>query len=511
MSRTKRYLDEETGVALVFALLAVIVLGGLAVLFVNRAVAESRLTHSEQRFETTIHLAEAAIDDLIFELNTDFSVVTADPAGPVHTYSLSPSASRDEQRAWAIDKAEDECDLVETDVDLGEACAIRPVLPSGQAAPFIFGVGFLPDAASQDKVRVVKVGIRLGEFVPAQSILTNGDLNPLNITICGVDRDVHSNTTMTVQGSADTVTPGTKSDSCPETASGKVTSKGAFTVSGNPDIDPASGQNGKEVFVPSVSAIEMYEEALRTTRSDGSANPDYERNRQNWYTLCPNGDVRGPNIDPTSNEPVREPCGAGAPLIPYTGAFKGWKPPNGATSPWSAGGGGNAPPLSDGVFYVYERNAEISGNIGGNIQISLIVDAVGTIEPFERHENPSDFAADRTCAKNGKNDGNISIQGVGGGDIEPFMPHNLFIADRDVSMGGNVSSDVRGVIAAHEQTGLGGTPNIIGAVIAEDACRHSSQSPESKNYVSGSFSLDHSFPLDTMLPSVVHITAWNEY
>lgn len=528
MLRIRPRIHDESGVALVFALLAVVILGGLGTLFVSRAVAQSRATGSEQRFEAAIHIAEAGLDDLIYEMNTNFDLVTETPGGADHLFDPGThGADAAAEEAWAVNIAQDDtaCAVVTTAV--GEACAIRPRIDDGSSAPadFIFSVGFVPSRAEADKVRVVKVQIAPADFIPAKAILTQGAINPFNIEICGQDRDVHSNGDLLVKGNADTVSTAADMGSCTEEGSGDVTSKGTFTEEGNPDIGPGSGQTGQQLFVPSVSAAEVYEDYLHPT----GKNYDGGTWHNDWNTLCPDGTVRGPyfgvGYNPETDTP--DPCNTSAPQLypptsgPVQSNHKGWRYVTGGSdcntiggAPcWRAGSGGNnAPPMSDGVFYVYHRNALMEGNVGVDVNITVLVDSIGTIVPFERYTSTSAAPPGDTCkSTNASKDGSIGLFGIKTGDVGPFLKKQLLLADRDIKVGGNIETDIHGILAAHEQVELAGEPYIVGAVITEDACPHSVSSPVSANSFSGNVVLPHNGDNVGTLPSNVHITAWNEY
>lgn len=526
MSLTRRIHRDQTGVALVFALLAVIILGGLAIVFVSRAYTQQRVTGIEQRYETTIHVAEAGVDNLIAELNHDFELTTVDPTtGDAHLYdppTAPASSDPEDEKAWALGIAESNCTLVPTDV--GEACAIRPVLSGNVPANFVFGVGFVPSRDTAQEIRVVKVGIVLGTFVPDKAILTDGDLNPFNITICGEYRDVHSNGSIVVEGGADTVTQ-SGDNKCPADEvgnSGDVTSAGTYTQNGSPDIGPGSGQTGMTQTVPPVSALATYQKFLDPNSED--FNTDY---RDNWYNLCVNTsgqmEVRRPAYD-AGGALITDPCSSSGELLyPTTTAtshFRGWRLVSETTgfsgidfrcAPCFRAGGGSFP-LEDGIYYARERNVYVSGNTPSGVQFSILVDSTGdVVESGVRYNAPSEAPSGDTCRLDGRHDGSIGMEGLGGGGGEPYLEDQLLLADRDVAMGGNFKSTVHGVIAAHEQVGMEGQPSIVGALVTEDACPTSANSPVSTNSVSGSFELDHSKTVVSTLPSVVNITAWTEY
>lgn len=532
MSPTNRIQRDESGVALVFALLAVIILGGLAVVFVSRAYTQQRVTGVEQRYETTIHVAEAGVDNLISALNNDFELTTEAPDDTPHVYdppTAPDSSDPDDERAWAVDIAQNRCTLVSTAATggVGEACAIRPVLSSGAPADFVFGVGFVPSRSNAQEIRVIKVGVALGAFVPAKAILTNANLNPFNITICGEHRDVHSNGSIVVEGGADTVTQ--EGDSkCPADEvgnSGDVTSGGPFTRNGNPDIGPGSGQTGNTETVPHISAEEAYYKFL--DRGHPEWKEEYADYPDQWYNLCYDAAtdqmiVRRP-FDGADREydegtdSIVPPCDpSGFQVYPDPSApathFNGWRLDHNdpgfqkfdfRCDPCFRAGGG-AFPLANGIYYAHELNAYISGSTPDGLQFSVLADSKGT--------NESPPVADDTCDRDGRHDGNIGMEGVGsGGDVSPALEHQLLLADRDVAMGGNFKSEAHGVISAHEQVGMEGQPSIVGAVVTEDACPTSANSPVSQNSVSGSFQLDHTATNISAHSTVVNITAWSEF
>lgn len=520
MSLTNRIHRDQSGVALVFALLAVIILGGLAIVFVSRAYTQQRVTGIEQRYETTIHVAEAGVDNLIAELNHDFELTTEAPDSSPHVYSPA-SSDADDERAWALDIAENRCALVPTSAlvpSAGEACAIRPELSSGQPADFVFGVGFVPSRDAAQEIRVVKVGIALGAFVPAKAILAEGDINPFGITICGANRDVHSNGSIVVEGGADTVSPGTNpNDGCPDTGSGDVTSAGSFSQAPNADIGPGSGLTGITETIPPVSALAAYQRFLDPNSED--FNTVY---RDNWFNLCINAsgqmEVRSPAYD-GSGALILDPCSASGDLVFPNGEshYQGWRlstERNNLIScrPACFRAGGGAFPLEDGIYYAHQRNAIVQGQTPIGAQFSILADSTGDIvDSGARYDTPGEAPTGDTCRLDGKDNGNIGMFGQGGGGGEPYLENQFLLADRDIAIEANLDSNVRGVMAAHEQVHLSGGASVVGAVITQDACPTSVNSPVSTNFVSGNFELDHTSNLVSALPSVVNITAWSEY
>lgn len=497
---------DEDGAALVFALLAVIIVGGIASVMIVRATSQNTATKVERAFEQAIHLAEAGLDDVIVELNRTLSYVTTTPSGQPHEYTASLSASDAEQRAWALSiaSATDQCDVVATpsvdDAGKGEFCAIRPKLPGagGELLPWVYGVSFVPSRSAADpEIRVVKMQFDEGFYVPPRAILTQGNLTlGGSLNIGGANGSVHTNGSATINGGAVTTT-------------GPVTSTGSFS-GGCGGCGTGSGPVDDTIPLPNVSAIAAYKREARTHAEEFDATSgDYSGE---WFDLCSNGTVQVPAFD--AND-VPAPCGAlSGNRILYDAndpnqpsRFRGWtwRPSRGE---WSAGGGGNnnvSSPLTDGVYYVHHANAEISGSVDTGVRLTVIVDAHGVNDPAA--------GTDTTCPPggwSGGESGSFSITGVGGGNFKSFVGDLLFLTDRDFKTSGNmVGTTLNGVIAAHEQLDIGGTPNVQGAVIAEDACDTPS-SPVHSNSVSGNFTLTYTGIGSVPLSSVVRITAWNE-
>ncbi|MBW3663976.1 MAG: hypothetical protein KY469_12815 [Actinobacteria bacterium] len=498
----RNYHENEDGVALFMALLGVIVLSGLAILFTSRAITESRQTGSERDFENAIHVAEAGVDHVIVDLNDDDELVTSFGGSPHHydadgdgdADSADLTATQDQETQWAVDVARTSCTLVSTQSD-GEACGIRPQLDDGTALPWVFGVGFVPDRANPVKTRVIKIEWDKGFFSPQQAILTNGNLN-FGGDICGVSADVHSNGTVTLSGGADTT-------SCAD-PDGNVTGSDGYVPAGGSATGPDSGHTPDTVFtLPPISARSVRDDEVTTHQDE-------------WYELCYDasgvGTVRRPYTeDGAGTRTIVAPCQGDILWTEGQSAhFRGWRleadsgnPPRGAPEHWRAGGG--AFTLEDGVYYVHELNASVEGNISGTPQLTVLADGKGDINPGERPDTGSG------CTLNGRDDGNIFVTGLGGGDLNPLLKDLMYLADRDIVIAGNSSSEINGVLAAHEQIDAGGTAAYTGALLAEDACNTSSfGSPVDVNSVGGNFQLTHNGDLLLPLDSVVRITAWNE-
>ena len=59
---------------------------------------------------------------------------------------------------------------------------------------------------------------------------------------------------------------------------------------------------------------------------------------------------------------------------------------------------------------------------------------------------------------------------TGGVAVQPYLTNTLFIAGGDIHIGGNGNSTTyNGLLAAHEQMKMAGTPDLLGSLLAEDA------------------------------------------
>lgn len=480
---------DEEGVALVFAMLVTLVIAGLVAVMMARSLTETRLTTSARDRETAIHVAEAGIDHVIVGTNGADDFVTTTPGGVPHEFTPALTSDLADQKAWAIQLASDDTQCAVVATPGGETCGIRPQ-KSGTELPWIFGVGFVPSRDDPEKTRVVKIQFDKGFFSPEKAILTQGDLD-FRSTICGDAADVHTNGDVIVRG--DTV-------SCAD-PDGNVTSTGTYDPGGT--VGPDSGQVSRSQPIPQVRAETVYErEAANEAARDDASTSAYEGT---WFDLCPDGLVRAPLLD-ASDELVRDsngdvqPC-AGPVLSSDSVNYVGWFF-DATTGTWET----TPRVILDGIYYVHHANAAVSGNLNGTtgvVNVTVVIDAEGDIVG---QPDTGDCAT-----RDGAASGNIQLTGVGGGAMNPYLQDLLFLADGDFVNAGNNSTQLNGVVLAHEQIKLGGTATYTGAVISEGACDSSnSPVPLHGNVATGNFLLTHNGDLAIPLDSLTRITAWNE-
>ena len=214
-----------------------------------------------------------------------------------------------------------------------------------------------------------------------------------------------------------------------------IISNGDFEISGNPTI---AGDNGT-VFTNNNLTIsgspDISQDALAGGNVNVSGHPTIGGEILSNFTTIPI-----PPVDPqfyrgNADYELRSDGGVfdvAAGTLTYPGTFNGWQR---VGSRWKLSGNTGY----DGTYYI-EGSAEIVGGPGSEA-------------------NPWRVSIIAT--------GNIKISG------NPYMlpetPDLLFVAGRDIKIGAASTQHYEGVMLAHEQIEIGGTPLIAGAMIAENA------------------------------------------
>ena len=497
---------DESGLALVYAIFAVLILGGLAVLFVARATNEARFTGISRDRETAIHVAEAGAEEYIAPINSeghtfasrvltlgdDPATVTVETNAPMpyDPGGLTGEALEQWEIAWALDIVAKNPGLLESTGE-GEAFGIRPANAAGtDAEMLIFGLGFVPSynawvtGADRAELRVVKMSINRNFLQPRHALLLDGDLTfggNASILAPGCsggsgtcNADIHVNGDVDVTGSAHTI-------------EGTVTAEG--TITGSPNTVPA-GQSfaGEEnVELPELAARDFYgrETTLNVDPTTGA--------QVDAYDLCPDGTVREPTVGGI-------PCAAGATQIwPVSGGsstnFRGWEWRS-SQKEWD---GKN---LQSGFYYVYGADAQINGT-DGTVAASVLVEA-----------DPADLT--RTG----------SLQITGDPEMVSALPDVLFIVDHDIKMKGSSGGgsgatcdpllgtcdlqQYTGFIWAGEQLDVSGSVSLAGAIMAQDETDDHGLVKRNTAGINGSMTLDFDPDLKIDTSGIVTIEYWNE-
>lgn len=523
---------DEEGVALVFAMLAVIILAGLGVLFMTTATHQSRFTGNERKFETAIHAAEAGVDRVITNVNQALEYRTRyDSAGtPAHVYLEHDGCVNDPcdtEAEWLLAVANDpDTPVVKT--GFGEAVGIRPLDADGNPMDTVFGVGYVPSRADappagNGRVRYVKVGIEPGVFSPQHAFFANGDLMLGGSALTGgITGHVHSNKNVLLDGSnwkvdgnltavqdikktsGYVLTEEDQQDLTPDRVTGHARSGATFETSANAPIAAWKFR-------------EAHESAILNADSQSPASVDAR-----WWDLCVNGSGVGE---------VRLP---GETLVPCSGdlhwtsgqtsEFHGWTYDSSADR-W------NADRVVSGVFYVHESNARIGGGTG-SVTVLASAERDGTPDEtdWESYKRGADGdGGDPGYLENppttaGGTSGNIIIEG------NPTLAHAIpgvqLVADRDIILKGQSGTTFEGLIAAHEQIANAGSAALNGAVFAEDSWRSPSEPTSPGSWVGpgsaigfndctttcakGNMNVSYNGTILAALPGVTRLTSWDE-
>jgi hypothetical protein len=470
-------IHDEQGVALISALLAVLIIGGLSVVFVSRATTESRAAGVSQNHETAIHTAEAAADVVVAQLNLASTYVSVDNAGlPV---APPPDA---EERSWLRDPA-----LLErmrnspswVEGDSGQAFAIRPRDAAGDPLDEIYAIGATPAFdAPRAMIRTIKLQVAQDNFIPRFAILTDGTLKfggnaKIVSPSCDTSPGMQETCIADIHVNAGFENPGNSSE-----IQGQVRVAGGTCPAGVTAVNGCVDSDVQPYPVPAFTARSFYMRDLDQLRSD----PDGRE--VDWWDLCPDGTVKEPSsAGPCTGEKVWPEDGSG-------NNFLGWDY-RAAQQEWRGGA------VNAGVFYVYRSNASIQGSDGtaGGQQRAVSVIVEGGTD------------ASRT--------GNLEV--TGNPKFQAALPDVLFITDRDLKMGGNAGggqcgdgSILSGVVGVGEQVDIGGTVNIRGALLVRDATNESNKVTRNNASIHGTMCLTYDENLAIDLTGIWVITFWNE-
>lgn len=503
MNRLRLHQDES-GMALMTALLAIVILSGLVIVFMNRAVTETRASGNARDHETAIHVAESAADNQISFINDDDEYVTTYPDT---TRIEVTNAQLVDETSWALGlrdalrPAGSEFSSGWVASSTGEAYAVRPfrtdgvppeadgtcpVGPCSGPLDVIYAVGAVPSfGAPNAKVRVIKLQIDQDLFIPEFALITDGPLTfggNAAIVVPDCDQtttelaletciaDVHTNADFTNPGNSATI-------------QGRVSQVDGLCPSGatavNGCVDSSSGVEDKPV--PEFNARDFYNRHGDYTPDSGDA--------LEWFDLCPPGT---PVAQASIRRPLGDqPCSAGSEELWISGGgtteYRGWK--------W-APGGWRGSSIDAGVFYVYHADAKVTGTKPpGRRSVSILVE-----------QNPASKA----------NSGSLDISG--NPNVEAAMESVLIITDADLDMQGTAAigscgedpGAMSGFIGVGEQLKTQGTVSLRGAIMVRDAADDHGLVKRNTAGISGTMCLEFDPTLAMRFSGVWVITFWNE-
>ncbi len=472
-----RFVHEESGVALIMALLGVVILAGLSVVFLSRAISETRAASFSQDFESAIHVAEASADRRIADVKADGDYVTLKPDG-VTPFVIDDAVvgDVDAEEAWLLaqlDSARDS-EAWATEVE-GEAYAIRPRLAtSGEPAQAIYAASAVPGFdANRPRVRVLKLQIDQAHFVPQFAFLTEGALDfggNAAIVAPGCDpsapsedvcfADVHTN-------------QGYTSSSTSSTIHGQVTTSTASCPASTTALFGCEA-NAQPQDIPEIRASAYYDlEAARTSTGEPV----------DWFDLCTDGWVRHGSAD--------GPC-TGEDVWPSTGGntrFRGWR--------WVASQNmWQADAVESGVYYVHQADASIQGSQGSLPHaVSVLVE-----------QDPS------------KPTMSGSLRVSGNPKMQAAVHNLLFLADADLDLSGSATGGTcgetaavfSGLMAVGEQFKTQGTVELRGSIIVQDLANVHGWVTRTNAGVGGTMCLEFDRNLNFDIRGQWVVTFWNE-
>lgn len=505
----RRLHTDESGMALLYAIFAVVILTGLVVVFVARSVNLASHTGQSRDREAAIHVAEGGAEAYIAAMNREGELLVdqhvtagATPTGYTDngdgliTYDPPTGLSPDELEAWETDWAlavagENTGQLFTTSA--GEAFGIRPTTADGTAAEdLLFGVGFVPShdawasGAQRAQMRVIKLRINRHYIRPDHALLLGGGLtlggnaeirspgcDTTTPTADACDADVHANGDVKLTGGAHEI-------------EGKLSTSGTIDGTANTTPDGNSFSGEQEEPMPDLHARDFYNRGTQLNTDPGGE-------PVGTYDLCSDGVVRDPSAEPCTGALVWPD-----PSDPTTN-FSGWTFSDGGGKPkWKA------QKVGPGYFYVHHADAEVNGTAGSTARaVTIIVES--------NPGNPSQTG---------------SLVTTGNPSMVSALPDVLFVVDRDIRMKGSANAGTKetcdeatetcdtqryeGFIYAREQLAVGGTVDLAGAIIAEDLEDIHGEVTRNTAGISGTMYLDYDRTLQIDAAGIVVIEYWNE-
>ena len=464
-----RTLRNDKGVAMVMVLGVAGVLAILAIVVSVQSVVNLQQAGNERAFEQALQNADAGIDRGLYLIKSTKGTYN-------DTVAVASDARDDVLAAANAQVTADPTRLINTNE--GQWTSIVKSF-AGNKTGVIYSVGWIPSRADPRRLRVIRAEWDIAPFNPDHAILTNGDLDMGGSAIVdGSLGSAHANGDVDVDGVQVELNVSGSS-------AGGFTPPNACTTNGWGDCEN-SGGGRPPIELPAITVRDYFDLAE--------------------YVLCPDNTVRpGALYDLGTETPnTGTPCSSGDTLATVGGSteYRGWS--RTGSGVWTH----NADPDYPGVYYVYGADVSVTGG-GGDTpwMATLIAEATnGSSSPNEQTDNHT-HAVD--CGHVG---GNINL--AGNGEVVPHSKGEnlLAIAGTDIDISGSAGAGglaLQGFLAAHEQFDIAGTTEIVGAVVAEDAC-HTSGSPAGPgSELSGNAHITFEGD-EAPLGTVVRTTLWQE-
>lgn len=420
---------SDGGFAMISVMLFGVAMLGLLIFTVAEVQQATSQSTGHIAFEREIHMAEAGVDQALARLQKDDTWSTTSATPTVTTPA--------DEEAWVLAQLDDPLAHEFHTVDTGDYAIVKPA-----GRNVVYAVAWVPSRELSKRTRVVKAEYLFSSYSPANAVLSNGDLEiGGNASVLGSLGNVHANGDIEVAG-------------------GALTVEGTLTATG-------TVENGQAGWVGGQPPQEVPEVRPRAVYDKFALDSDFT---EYWYDLCPDGSVRAPSSS--------GPCTG---LVESSsGKFKGWQ--------LTSSGWRNDREPYDGVFYIYQDSAKVTG----------------TETPWEATIIAEPAGTDGSLV-----DGDIEINGKP--LLHGFLPDVALIAGRDLDIQGtgNGDGEYEGLLGAHEQFKITGNPTLTGAVVGE-LDTDTSGSPVQRNYVSGSMMITHNTGLEADLGGLIRTTLWLE-
>lgn len=516
-----RFHDDQGGVALITAMLAVVILSGLVVVFVGHAYNSTRQAGIEQQRENALHAGEAASDDIVSEINVVEEFVNA----------VRPVPPPADEEAWVRTLAQDTTDVPEADLvttGFGQGYAIRPCRDSDGdgtcdsdelALDVIYAIGWSPsrDAVIQGhtnaRSRVMKLRITTGFLAPEDAIFTCGDLELGGSAQTGgiagnvyVGGDV-INTGNNWEINGDLAATGAIPNEADDNVTGTVTRDAPDRGCSSLNLRARTFYNQEE------KPNKPVQQGANPDRNASS--PYYGRDSVTsdpvfWYDLCPPGEDGEAKATVRVPDPDGEPCATppatqGDPDAPNPGYVEWRQGDTSGSQGWDfKNGRWKATNLQSGIFYIYHADAEIQG---GNGAVTIFIERTG--QDSDMDYTTTDDWYDPVDDGKGADNGSLDLSG--NPTFRNAFANVQFLAERDFAMNGTTGTELDGGILVGEQFDVRGNASINGAIIASEK-PHTAGSPvsTSKSAVAGDMQIVNDGGLRIPIHEVTRITFWNE-
>ncbi len=420
----RRLMVEDGGVAIITVTLVGVVVAGLVAVMAVNTLRNYRESREERQAGEVLLLAEAGLDEAIFELNQDnaFATVGAMPAG-------LDAAS---EEAWVVAEA---AAMATITGENGEYVIVKP-----EGTDAVYSVAYTParDVPSA-QVQVLKADLFLeppepgSPFLPNRGFSSAGNLtigNSGSAGVYGTTGGVHANGIIAQGGSA--------------TVEGCATAYGAndFAAGNPPGCGPATGYyepipDVEPILFHSLSIYDLCVEAGVGVVRAGPAHPGPAAPATNGL--------------PCTGDKVGAPTDFGWQLKPA-----GWDYQGGA-----------------GVFYVNGGDVNVARDSGTGASGATIIAAA---------TNEDTLTCNEATGVGSVTGGDIGVAGGTQLTPHPSAGDLALVAGRDIRVRGNAG--VWGALLAREQISLGGTPGANNALIGSSPC-HTPGSPVDRNEFSG--------------------------